>query len=106
MRRHTFAFVGLLGAAAVLSPTRAFAQDANDAPKRVIVAPKLVKFVEAEFPESEKAAEKGAAVMLQIAIRETGEVAGVGVVASAGPAFDAAAIAAAKQFVFTPATVD
>jgi TonB family protein len=74
--------------------------------QRVIVPPKLVTFVEAEFPPSEVAAGKGAAVLLQIAIDATGKVAGVGVVESGGPAFDVAAVAAAKQFVFTPATVD
>jgi TonB family protein len=76
------------------------------APQRVIVPPKLVTFVEAEFPPSEVAAGKGAAVLLQIAIDASGKVAGVSVVESGGPAFDVAALAAAKQFVFTPATVD
>jgi TonB family protein len=75
-------------------------------PQRVIVPPKLTTFVEAEFPPSEIKAGKGAAVLLQIAIDATGKVASVAVVESAGPAFDQAAVAAAKQFVFTPATVD
>jgi TonB family protein len=76
------------------------------APQRKITPPKLVKFVEAEFPPSEVAAGKGAAVVLQIAIDATGAVADVKVTESAGPAFDAAALAAAKQFVFEPAKVD
>lgn len=86
----------------------AFAQDAPpaDAPKRTIVPPKLVKFVEAEFPPSEQAAGKGATVVLQIAISATGAVADVKVAESAGAAFDAAALAAARQFVFEPAQVD
>jgi TonB family protein len=75
-------------------------------PQRTIVPPKLVKFVEAEFPPSEAAAGKGATVMLQIAIAATGQVADVKVLESAGAAFDAAAVAAAKQFVFDPALVD
>ena len=74
--------------------------------KRVVVPPKLVKFVEAEFPPSELAAEKSATVTLQIAIKDSGEVAAVDVAGSAGPAFDAAAVAAVKQFVFEPATVN
>jgi TonB family protein len=74
--------------------------------KRTVVPPKLVKFVEAEFPPSELAAEKNATVTLQIAIKDTGEVAAVDVAGSAGPAFDVAAVAAVKQFVFEPATVN
>jgi TonB family protein len=86
----------------------AFAQTQSDAaaPARVVVPPKLVTFVEAEFPPSEIAAGKGAAVLLQIAIDATGKVAGVSVLESAGPAFDLAAVNAAKQFAFTPATVN
>ena len=76
------------------------------APQRKITPPKLVKFVEAEFPPSEVAAGKGAAVVLQIAIDATGVVVEVKVSESAGPAFDAAAVAAAKQFVFEPAKVE
>ncbi len=68
-----------------------------------ILPPKLLHFVEAEFPPSEVAAGRGAAVVLQIAIDGTGKVAAVTVVTSAGPAFDAAAVAAATQFVFSPA---
>jgi TonB family protein len=77
-----------------------------DAPAHTIVPPKLVKFVEAEFPASEVKAGRGATVTLQIAITATGAVADVTVTGSAGPAFDAPAVAAAKQFVFAPAVVD
>jgi TonB family protein len=73
---------------------------------RTIVPPKLVTFVQAEIPPSEAAAGRGATVLLQIAIDPAGKVASVGVLESATPAFDAAAVAAAKQFVFEPATVD
>jgi TonB family protein len=86
-----------------------FAQDqgGEEQPaQRTIVPPKLVKFVEAEFPQSEAAAGKGATVVLQIAIDASGAVADVKVLESAGAAFDTAAVAAAKQFVFTPALVD
>ena len=82
------------------------AGSAQAQPQRVIVPPKLTTFVEAEFPASEVKAGKGSAVLLQIAIDATGKVASVAVVESGGPAFDLAAVAAAKQFVFTPATVD
>jgi TonB family protein len=69
-------------------------------------APKLVHFVEAPFPESERAAGRSAAVVLQIAITAKGMVDQAIVKESAGPAFDAAAVEAAKQFVFEPAEID
>jgi TonB family protein len=68
--------------------------------------PKLLKFVEAPYPDSEKSAGKQASVVLQIAISATGAVDGAEVVQSAGPAFDQAAIDAVKAFVFEPAELD
>jgi TonB family protein len=93
------------GAAACAAPAAAQGPSPATA-ARVIVPPKLVTFVQAEFPPSEVAAGKGATVVLQIAIDATGKVAAVNVVGSAGPAFDAAAKAAAARFVFEPATLD
>jgi TonB family protein len=90
--------------------TPVFAQAAQPAaaasPQRTLVPPKLVHFVEADFPPSEAAAGRGATVVLQIAITATGSVADVRVLESAGPAFDAAAVAAARQFIFEPALVN
>src|SRR5262249_36734190 len=74
--------------------------------QRVITPPKLVQFVEAVYPEAEKAAGTMADVVLQIGIADTGQVVAVAVLEPAGPAFDAAAVAAAKQFVFEPARVN
>jgi TonB family protein len=96
--------------ALLLAARSALAQDApsSGAPPSAaasIVPPKLVTFVQAEFPPSEVAAGKGATVVLQIAIDAAGKVASVAVLQTAGPAFDAAALAAVKQFVFEPATV-
>jgi TonB family protein len=72
-----------------------------------IKPPKLKKFVEAVYPEAKKQAGVEAQVLLGIEIDETGAVTGVEVVKSAGSEdFDAAALAAAKQFVFEPAEVD
>jgi TonB family protein len=68
--------------------------------------PKLLKFVEAPYPDSEKAAGKQASVVLQIAISATGSVDAAEVVQSAGAAFDAAAIEAVKSFAFEPAEID
>jgi TonB family protein len=99
----------LIALALLLAARPATAQDAPGpatAPAApAIAAPKLVTFVQAEFPPSEVAAGKGATVVLQIAIDTTGKVAGVAVLQTAGPAFDAAAVAAATRFVFEPATV-
>src|ERR1700722_10985346 len=68
--------------------------------------PKLVRFVEAPYPESEKAAGRSATVVLELAIDATGGVGQARVTDSAGPSFDAAAQQAARQFVFEPAEVD
>jgi TonB family protein len=97
--------LGAMAAIATVSGApRALADDAP--PQHVIVPPKLVTFVQADFPPSEVDKSKGATVTLQIAIDATGKVAAVTVVESAGPAFDGATLGAAKQFVFEPATVD
>lgn len=67
-------------------------------------APELLTFVEAPFPASE--AGKTASVVLAITIREDGTVEDVTVQESAGEAFDAAAVAAARGFIFSPAEID
>jgi TonB family protein len=102
----TYAALALALATTLLVPRPAAAQAAPPAGQRAIVPPKLVTFVDAEFPPSQVKAGKGAAVLLQIAIDAAGKVANVTVVESAGADFDNAALAAARQFVFTPATVD
>ena len=108
MRRAIAALAALALATGEAEATAQPAQPAPpaDAPVHTIVPPRLVKFVEAEFPPSEAKAGRGATVVLQIAITATGSVADVSVQESAGPAFDAPALAAARQFVFEPAVVD
>jgi TonB family protein len=69
-------------------------------------APELTHFVAAEYPESERAAGLAAVVTLQLTIDATGHVTEASVATSAGEAFDAAAIEAARQFEFSPAEVD
>jgi len=81
------------------------ASEASAAP-RLTKAPKLETFVAADYPEEELARGRSATVVLAIAISESGEVKEVAVVESAGAAFDAAAVAAAKKFVFEPAEID
>ncbi len=94
----------------------ALAQDAPDAPAggdegaeqapRVTKAPRLAHFVEAEYPADKKAQGVTASVLLSIEIGADGKVGNVTVAQSGGADFDAAAVAAAKQFVFDPAEVD
>jgi TonB family protein len=101
------AFVALALAASASAASAQPSQPGNaPAPQHAVVAPKLTRFVEADFPPSEAAAGRGATVVLQIAISASGSVADVRVLESAGPAFDVAAVAAARQFVFEPALVD
>jgi TonB family protein len=68
--------------------------------------PKLTKFVPAEYPKDKRDAGLTVHVLLSIEIGEDGIVRNVEVLEGAGPDFDAAALAAARQFVFTPAEID
>src|SRR5690349_13346719 len=69
-------------------------------------APELTRFVDAEYPESERAAGAAAVVTLQLTIDETGHVTDATVIEGASEAFDAAAVLAARAFEFSPAEVD
>jgi TonB family protein len=68
--------------------------------------PRLLKFVEAEYPPEKKAAGVTGSVVLTLEIGATGKVTSVAVAQSAGADFDAAASAAASRFEFEPAEVD
>jgi TonB family protein len=70
---------------------------------RMTRAPKLVAFVQAEFPAGET---RAAEVVLAITIAVDGKVREVSVLQSGGVAFDAAAMGAARRFVFLPAEVN
>lgn len=76
------------------------------AKRKVTKMPRLVKFVEADYPQDKKAAGIGASVVLTIEIGVTGKVTNVTVATGAGADFDAAAVAAAQRFEFEPAEVD
>jgi len=69
-------------------------------------APELVTSVEAAYPEAERAAGRQAEVVLSIVIGADGTVTEAEIVTSAGADFDAAALAAVRQFVFRPAELD
>lgn len=65
--------------------------------------PTLVRSVEPTYPESERARGSSATVGLVLTIDSEGKVTDAVVSESASPDFDAAAISAAKELVFTPA---
>ena len=71
---------------------------------QAITPPRLTTFVEAEVPASEKG--HTGSVVLRLTIDASGLVQDASVVESASPAFDAAATAAARKFVFEPALRD
>jgi TonB family protein len=73
---------------------------------RLTRPPELVTFVEAEYPESERAAARAVTVGVNLTISVDGSVSDAVVVESAGDAFDAAVLAAVRRFVFLPAEVD
>ena len=74
--------------------------------KPLVTPPKLVRFVEAAYPETEGDEPVEAVVELDIVVGKDGLVTEVSVARSAGEAFDAAALSAARQFVFEPARKD
>jgi TonB family protein len=98
-----FALAGLL---LVAHATSTLAQAAEQAAPQLTKPPALVTFVEAEYPEAERASGRSASVVLQITISATGTVEEATVTESAGPAFDQAALAAVQRFAFTPAEID
>ena len=69
----------------------------------ITTPPRLVHFVPAEYPKDKHDAGITAHVVLSIEIGDDGKVGNVEVVEGAGDDFDRAAVAAARQFVFTPA---
>jgi TonB family protein len=100
---RAFAFLALTLAVCSF-PTAVLAQAEGPT---VTKAPKLVKFVPAVYPPDKHDAGITASVELSIEIGDDGKVGEVTVVKGAPtPDFDAAAVAAAKQFVFEPAEID
>ncbi len=64
--------------------------------------PRVTRFAEAEFPESERAAGREAAVTMELTVTTEGRATDVRVVESAGEAFDRAAVEAVGRFEFNP----
>src|SRR5215467_2253175 len=103
--------LGALMLGLCLPPARARAQEAaggGAAPEAGTITkpPKLVTFVQAVYPKDKHDAGITASVLLSIEIGDDGKVGEVEVVKGAAPDFDAAAVAAVKQFEFEPAEID
>ncbi|MFT5435025.1 MAG: TonB family protein [Myxococcota bacterium] len=95
MVRHIKTLLMLALGLLVLTPSTATAQ---------LIPPKLVTFVQAKVPPD--APNLAATVVLWLTIDEIGDVTEVEIKQGAGGPWDAAAMAAARQFVFDPATED
>ena len=112
LRRDRFSAplaLALLAAAVLVAarvPLVARAQDASREGPRLTRAPELVELVEADYPPDAREAGVEAAVTLQLTIDASGAVTDAVVIEPAGEAFDAAALAAVRQFRFRPAEVD
>jgi len=96
LHRRLFLVASLLLAG--LASVSVHAQEAD-----TIKPPRLIHFVPAEYPKDKHDAGITARVLLSIEIGEDGKVGNVEVLEGAGPDFDQAAVAAARQFEFTPA---
>jgi TonB family protein len=76
----------------------------NEGAPSLTKLPKLVKYVEAPYPEAALAENRQGVVVLQLDVTATGTVAAVRVANSSGwEDFDRAALEAAQQFLFEPA---
>jgi TonB family protein len=108
IRPRTIARAAL--AAALLLPAAARAQPqpaGQPAPgPRLTRPPRLAQFVEAPWPAGAQGRREGTTVVLRLTISATGTVEEAVVTESGGADFDAAAVAAARRFVFEPAEVD
>jgi TonB family protein len=76
---------------------------AEPPPRTTPTPPALVRSVEPTYPESERARGSSATVGLVLTIDSEGKVTDAVVSESASPDFDAAALSAARELVFTPA---
>ena len=99
--------LGLTAAAWAQSPPEPAAAPASEAQGPVLTRPpELTTFVEATYPPEAMAQKQTGVVGMELTIQPDGSTAEVVVIESAGAAFDAAAIAAAQQFVWRPAELD
>src|SRR3954447_26711907 len=100
------AFALTVALAAAVCTVASGAARAEDEVPQITKPPKLVTFVPAVYPKEKHDAHVTGSVLLSIEIGDDGKVGEVEVVKGAATDFDAAAVAAAKQFVFEPAEID
>ncbi|MBX3213119.1 MAG: TonB family protein [Labilithrix sp.] len=86
----------IAGAPPALAQQRGSDVGGQPTKRKLTKMPRLVRFVEAEYPAAKKQSGVSASVVLTIEIGATGKVTNVTVAESAGPDFDAAAAAAAR----------
>ncbi|MBW1755696.1 MAG: TonB family protein [Deltaproteobacteria bacterium] len=99
-----FLVVSILSSGAYAQTTLQVAPEEEKKP--LVTPPKLIRFVEAAYPETGGDEPIEAVVELDIVVGKDGLVTEVSVARSAGEAFDEAALSAARQFVFEPARKD
>ena len=85
---------------------KSFELEPEEGHKPLVTPPKLIRFVEADYPQTEGEQPEETAVELDIVVGKDGLVTEASVARSAGEAFDEAALAAVRQFVFEPARTD
>ena len=96
----------LAGGSRVAAQTEDDAAPAPEGQPPRPVPPRLVEFVEAEYPEEAAAAELEGTVLLEITVSAEGGVTDVRVVDGVGGGLDEAAMDAARRFRFEPAMVN
>jgi iron complex outermembrane recepter protein len=97
--------VAVLGTLAVSAwPVTVRAEPASE-PAAAILPPRIVDKVDPSFPSQEQPGHE-VQVVLAVTVEADGKVSEATVVASGGDAIDGAAIAAIRQWVFSPATKD
>jgi TonB family protein len=98
-------FAGVLFVVSMLG-SGALAEELEPDKQPLVTPPKLLRFVEATYPDGQGEEPEEVTVELLLTIDKGGSVTEAMVAKSGGEAFDAAALAAARQFLFEPARKD
>ena len=108
-RPRLFVSLSLIIGALFIAPARGGAQSTppdGEGPAPIVTPPRVLRFVEAEYPPEALEARQAAEVELRVTLGADGRVTEASVLTSAGEAFDAAALAAIAEFIFEPARRD
>lgn len=105
MKRLRFLALTCLALTTLAAQARAQTADEPSTPAG-ITPPKLIESHEPVYPAAKQASAESASVGLILTVDESGHVSDAEVQSSAGEDFDQAALAAARQLVFEPATRD